>query len=148
MAAVGCCGYTTELNVEHCVASGNANGFLADGRSGGTVIARVSDSMATDNEYGFYIYGGTRFYKAGSNTIGAATLPRSAAPDSCLTGHITDPPQATVIRMNETGANAQGGHASGLLFLGQCLQCAYPGIAESCTYQLCGGPLRPRPAYY
>jgi hypothetical protein len=73
MQAQGFNGYTSELNVERCVASGNVSGIVTDNSSGGTVIARVSDTIATDNSYGFYVYGGTTFYTRGNNTIAGST---------------------------------------------------------------------------
>jgi len=73
LQALGFNGYTSELNVEHCVATGNTTGIATDNSSGGTVIVRVSDSTATDNGYGFYAYGGTSFYSLGNNMIGGST---------------------------------------------------------------------------
>ena len=64
-------GQTSELNVEHCVLSGNNIGISSSltNPPGGTVIVRASDSIATDNNYGFYVSPGTTFYSWGKNKI-------------------------------------------------------------------------------
>jgi hypothetical protein len=64
---------TSELNVEHCVVSGNHIGIATDNSTGGTVIARVSDTVATDNYYGFYVSPGTTFYTWGKNKIAGSS---------------------------------------------------------------------------
>jgi Right handed beta helix region len=47
-------GTTAEMNVDHCVASDNLTGFLAQGAGGGTAIMRVARSTATANSnFGF-----------------------------------------------------------------------------------------------
>jgi parallel beta-helix repeat protein len=72
MYAAASTGNTSELNVEHCAMSGNSYGIFTDNFAGGTVIARVADSVATDNSWGFY-NAGTTFYTWGNNTLGGNT---------------------------------------------------------------------------
>ena len=72
--ALGFTGYTSELNVGHSVATGNISGIVTDKGGGGTVIARVSDSTITDNNYGFYVYGSTSFDTAGNNNLGGNSV--------------------------------------------------------------------------
>jgi len=70
MTAEGNNGYTSELNVERCVVSGSGTGIITNNEFGGTVIVRVSDSIATDNGIGFYVASGTTFYTRGNNKLG------------------------------------------------------------------------------
>ncbi len=58
------------MNVENCSSYHNYAGVVADSTQGGTTTVRASNSMVTDNKYGFVNYGTTTtFYSRGNNTV-------------------------------------------------------------------------------
>jgi hypothetical protein len=57
------------MNAEHCVASNNFYGFVAQGVSGGTATMRVARSTATNNTNGFFQANISTFESLGDNLV-------------------------------------------------------------------------------
>ena len=61
---------TASLMIDHCVASGNGDGILAEQATAGTVEIRVNDSTITTNTYGLsYRLAGGVIYSYGRNRV-------------------------------------------------------------------------------
>ncbi len=58
-----------ELNLESCMAVGNGTGIRAEGVSGGAGVARVSNSIVTDNGTGLMVGSAGAIESRGNNTV-------------------------------------------------------------------------------
>lgn len=63
----------TELNIESCMATGNGTGVRAEGFSGAAGVARVSNSIVTDNGTGLKVGAAGGIESRGNNTVAGNT---------------------------------------------------------------------------